>query len=365
MAVVQDSRAEGTFVRLSTVARLFDVHPATLRRASDDGRLPCGRFGARQDRRFRLDDVRRWMGISESDQGEGIQQREDRDGALRVCLACRTSTIKQDSSLENQRTLLTEFLDSDPRFKGKRLEISWAIGRGASGMNSAHPWIAKLIAEIQANRFDYLIAKDKSRILRFAGNLIEIICRAHNCEVIYVNDNALDDDLTQDIIDVCTSFANRVSGRKSSLVTTKKIGAQTLEWAAKQQRNGVSIRSIYAQLRKDSLNRCQRGRTFSYRTLARALGTNADVLNAALSGEAENSFRAFVKAKMSRTKASDAVLTRSQIQTAYEAYCGEQNLPVASTQTIVRTWKELGGKITRPNNQTRYVGYVFSPCLRN
>lgn len=348
---------------------MFGLHPATIRKACDSGRLACGRFGVRQDRRLRIDDLRRFLNLPDqgADQGEGngAEERPDRDGAIRVVCACRTSSAKQDSSIENQKELLTDFLSSDPRFKGKRLEISWAIGRAASGMNSGHPWIVKLIADIQANKFDYLIVKDKSRLLRFATNLIETICRYHKCEVIFVSDKCIDDDLVSDLCDCVTSFTNRVSAKKSAFVTTKKIDAETLEWAARQQANGVSLLQAFAQLKKDGRNRDSKGRSFSYRTLARSLASNAEVLNAALSGEAENSFADFVKANFGRQKNSAAVLTRSQVIGVYEAYCGERNLPLASTQTIVRTWKELGGKITRHNHETKYVGLAFKPSLES
>lgn len=39
------------------IARLFSVHPSTVRRWSDRGKIKAYRIGARGERRFRKDDV--------------------------------------------------------------------------------------------------------------------------------------------------------------------------------------------------------------------------------------------------------------------------------------------------------------------
>ncbi len=50
------------------VARLLHVHPNTLRRWSKDGRLRAYRITARGDRRFKREEVARFLaGLSEAD----------------------------------------------------------------------------------------------------------------------------------------------------------------------------------------------------------------------------------------------------------------------------------------------------------
>jgi excisionase family DNA binding protein len=43
------------------VARLFHVHPNTLRRWSNDGRIEACRINPRGDRRFRREEIARFM----------------------------------------------------------------------------------------------------------------------------------------------------------------------------------------------------------------------------------------------------------------------------------------------------------------
>lgn len=51
---------------VSEVARLLHVHPNTVRRWSDQGLLPAYRMGRRRDRRFRWQDIQRFIDDSSS-----------------------------------------------------------------------------------------------------------------------------------------------------------------------------------------------------------------------------------------------------------------------------------------------------------
>jgi excisionase family DNA binding protein len=46
-----------TTLSTSEVARIFEVHPNTIRRWSREGKIPAERVGARGDRRFRREEV--------------------------------------------------------------------------------------------------------------------------------------------------------------------------------------------------------------------------------------------------------------------------------------------------------------------
>jgi len=55
------------------VARLFHIHPNTLRRWSNDGRIRAYRITARGDRRFKREEIVRFLAESN---GQGDDERE-------------------------------------------------------------------------------------------------------------------------------------------------------------------------------------------------------------------------------------------------------------------------------------------------
>lgn len=54
----------GRMLTIREVAQLLHCHPTSVRRWSDEGLLPCYRIGRRGDRRFRPEDVRRFVEAS-------------------------------------------------------------------------------------------------------------------------------------------------------------------------------------------------------------------------------------------------------------------------------------------------------------
>jgi excisionase family DNA binding protein len=60
------------------VARLFHIHPNTLRRWSNDGRIRAYRITSRGDRRFRRDEIARFMAelSSQPDRQEELEERQ-------------------------------------------------------------------------------------------------------------------------------------------------------------------------------------------------------------------------------------------------------------------------------------------------
>ena len=60
------------------VARLFHIHPNTLRRWSNDGRIKAYRITARGDRRYRREEIVRFLAglSSEPDNGQQAKERQ-------------------------------------------------------------------------------------------------------------------------------------------------------------------------------------------------------------------------------------------------------------------------------------------------
>jgi excisionase family DNA binding protein len=60
------------------VSRLFHIHPNTLRRWSNDGRIKAYRITPRGDRRFRREEIARFLADlnRDGDNGQGAENRQ-------------------------------------------------------------------------------------------------------------------------------------------------------------------------------------------------------------------------------------------------------------------------------------------------
>jgi excisionase family DNA binding protein len=55
------SQVANNLLTVKQVSELLHIHPNTLRRWSEEGRIPALRITTRGDRRFRKDDVQRYL----------------------------------------------------------------------------------------------------------------------------------------------------------------------------------------------------------------------------------------------------------------------------------------------------------------
>jgi len=63
----------GTLPTVREVARLLHIHPNTLRRWSDKGRIRAYRISPRGDRRFRREDIARFLAQFNPAKGDEIE----------------------------------------------------------------------------------------------------------------------------------------------------------------------------------------------------------------------------------------------------------------------------------------------------
>jgi excisionase family DNA binding protein len=61
----------GTLLTLEEVSRLLHIHPNTLRRWCQEGRIPAVRVSPRGDRRFRKEDIQAYLDKLNSVNGGG------------------------------------------------------------------------------------------------------------------------------------------------------------------------------------------------------------------------------------------------------------------------------------------------------
>ena len=139
-----------------------------------------------------------------------FSQREEK-----VVAYCRVSTKSQKEDLEKQ----VENVKSYMYAKGYSFEVITDIG---SGINYKNKGLQELISLIDSNQVAKVVILYKDRLVRFGFELIQLLCELHGVkiEIIDNSEYSTDEELTDDLIQIVTLFANRLYGSKSKETKT-------------------------------------------------------------------------------------------------------------------------------------------------
>ena len=137
-------------------------------------------------------------------------QREEK-----VVAYCRVSTKSQKDDLEKQ----VENVKSYMYAKGYSFEIITDVG---SGINYKNKGLQQLISLIDSNQVTKLVILHKDRLVRFGFELIQLLCDLHDVkiEIIDNSERNKEEELTNDLIQIITVFANRLYGSRSKKTKT-------------------------------------------------------------------------------------------------------------------------------------------------
>lgn len=137
-------------------------------------------------------------------------QREEK-----VVAYCRVSTKSQKDDLEKQ----VENVKSYMYAKGYSFEVITDIG---SGINYKNKGLQQLISLIDSNQVTKLVILYKDRLVCFGFELIQLLCDLHDVkiEIIDKSERSKEEELTNDLIQIITVFANRLYGSKSKKTKT-------------------------------------------------------------------------------------------------------------------------------------------------
>ena len=139
-----------------------------------------------------------------------FSQREEK-----VVAYCRVSTKSQKDKLEKQ----VENVKSYMYAKGYSFEVITDIG---SSINYKNRGLQELISLIDSNQVAKVVILYKDRLVRFGFELIQLLCELHGVkiEIIDNSEYSTDEELTDDLIQIVTLFANRLYGSKSKETKT-------------------------------------------------------------------------------------------------------------------------------------------------
>lgn len=137
-------------------------------------------------------------------------QREEK-----VVAYCRVSTKSQKDDLEKQ----VENVKSYMYAKGYSFEVITDIG---SSINYKNKGLRELISLINSNQVTKVVILHKDRLVGFGFELIELLCDLHNVkiEIIDNSEQSNEEELTDDLIEIITVFANKLYGSRSKKTRT-------------------------------------------------------------------------------------------------------------------------------------------------
>ena len=137
-------------------------------------------------------------------------QREEK-----VVAYCRVSTKSQKDELEKQ----VENVKSYMYAKGYSFEVITDIG---SSINYKNKGLQQLITLINSNQVTKVVILHEDRLVRFGFELIQLLCDLHDVkiEIIDNSEQSNEEELTDDLIEIITVFANRLYGSRSKKTRT-------------------------------------------------------------------------------------------------------------------------------------------------
>lgn len=128
----------------------------------------------------------------------------------KTILYARVSTKNQKDDLERQIENLKQYAYS----KGYNFEIITDIG---SGINYTKQGLKELLKLINEKKVDKIVILYKDRLVRFGFEIIEYLCELNNVKIEIIDNTTTskEQELTDDLIQIITVFANRLYGSRS------------------------------------------------------------------------------------------------------------------------------------------------------
>ena len=183
-------------------AKMVGVTPTTLRRKHETGELIpqyISKGGTRYYSTKQLDDFL------------NLNQRKNK-----VVGYCRVSTLSQKDDLKTQIENVRTYMCA----KGYQFEIIKDVG---SGINYKKKGLQELLSKINNHEISKIVVLYKDRLVRFGYEMIEYLCLINGVEIEIIDNTecSKEQELTDDLIQIITVFANRLYGQRSK--KTKKL----------------------------------------------------------------------------------------------------------------------------------------------
>ena len=183
-------------IGIGKFAKIIGVHPQTLRRMHQRGELIPAHISKDGYRYYSRDQLSQFSLI---------------EPVKKVTIGyCRVSSNHQKKDLETQIQNVKTYMVT----RGYQFEIIADIG---SGINYEKKGLQQLISKINSHEAERIVILYKDRLVRFGFELIKLFCDLNGVilEVIDNTTQSKEQELSDDLIQIVTVFANRLYGQRS------------------------------------------------------------------------------------------------------------------------------------------------------
>lgn len=189
-------------ISIGKFAKMMGVTVTTLRRMHESGELVPAHISRGGTRYYSVNQIKCF---------------ENTENKSKMVIGyCRVSTPSQKNDLETQISNVKAYMYA----KGYNFEIISDVG---SGINYKKKGLQELIKKINNQEVSRIIVLYKDRLVGFGYELIEYLCGLNNVSIEVIDNTELskEQELTDDLIQIITMFANRLYGQRSK--KTKRL----------------------------------------------------------------------------------------------------------------------------------------------
>ena len=184
---------------IAEFSKIIGVAVKTLQRWDREDRLKPNRTPT--NRRIYTDEhVAQALGLR-------LGQTNDRQ----TIVYARVSSQAQKPDLENQVKILQQFC------AGAGIAVDEWVTEIGGGLNFKRKKFLYLIDLIITGRVKRLVVAHKDRLARFGFELLEHLCRTHDCELVVMNNESLspEQEMVQDMLAIVHCFSARLYGLRN------------------------------------------------------------------------------------------------------------------------------------------------------
>lgn len=195
-------------MRVKEASEYTGLHPNTIRKYIDEGRIKGNRMGSQEQRVVEKAELDRFLGKLE----------EEPEG---VAIYARVSTRKQKNSgsLDRQKSRLLDYCES------KGLRVVHTVTDVASGINENRNGLSKLINFSEKGKINQIVVEYKDRLARFGYDYLQRLFSAYGVDIECVDENgekSYEEELVEDMLAIVSSFSARLYGRRGGKKVKKK-----------------------------------------------------------------------------------------------------------------------------------------------